>query len=126
MNEERIVRYKAGQVPKGDTDWARIDAMTDEEIEANALSDPDAQPTDEEFWRDAVLWIPGKKTPVQLRLDPDVLLWFKSQGPRYQTRINAVLRSYMTATEIKMARESKAEYKAETKGTKGKKRGTKK
>jgi uncharacterized protein (DUF4415 family) len=126
MNEERIVRYKAGQVPKGNTDWARIDAMTDEEIEANALSDPDAQPLGSDFWKDAILVIPGRKHPVQLRLDPDVLLWFKSQGPGYQTRINAVLRSYMTATETMMARESKAEYKAETKNLKGKKRRTKK
>jgi uncharacterized protein (DUF4415 family) len=35
------------------------------------------------------------KQPISLRVDTDVLTWFKAQGPRYQSRINAVLRSYM-------------------------------
>ncbi len=69
--------------------------MTDAEIDAAARSDPDAQPTDAAFWKDAYLVIPVKKAPIALRIDRDVLAWFKSQGPRYQTRINAVLRSYM-------------------------------
>jgi putative transcriptional regulator len=50
--KERIIRYRPGTdpKPKGKTDWARVDAMTEEEIEAAALSDPDAQPlTDEEL-----------------------------------------------------------------------------
>ncbi len=52
MSEEHIVRYSPGDlVPEDDrTDWKRVRAMTEEEIEANALSDPDAQPwTDEEL-----------------------------------------------------------------------------
>jgi uncharacterized protein (DUF4415 family) len=126
MNEERIVRYKAGQVPKGRTDWALLDAMTEEEIEANALSDPDNPPLEDDFWKNAIIVVREPKRPVQLRLDPDVLLWFKSQGPGYQTRINAVLRSYMNAQETIMARESKAEYKTEAKGPKGKKSRVKK
>ena len=40
---------------------------------------------------------PVAKHAISLRMDEDVLVWFKSQGPRYQTRINAVLRSYMHA-----------------------------
>jgi uncharacterized protein (DUF4415 family) len=122
MNEERIVRYKVGQVPKGNTDWARLDAMTEEEIEANALSDPDAPPLSDDFWKDAIVIVREPKRPVQLRLDPDVLLWFKSQGPGYQTRINAVLRSYMNAQESRTAQESKAEYKTKGEASKGKKR----
>ncbi|MGH9383771.1 MAG: BrnA antitoxin family protein [Vicinamibacterales bacterium] len=39
---------------------------------------------------------PAAKQPISLRVDADVLQWFKTQGPRYQSRINAVLRSYMT------------------------------
>ena len=118
--KERIVRYTLETLPKSDTDWERVKNMTEEEIEANALSDPDNPPLEEDFWKNAILVIPGRKRPVQIRLDPDVLLWFKSQGPRYQTRINAVLRSYMTATE------SKAEYKTIGDGSKTKKRRAKK
>lgn len=39
----------------------------------------------------------GRKEAISLRLDPDVLDWFKTQGPGYQTRMNTVLRAYMDA-----------------------------
>jgi uncharacterized protein (DUF4415 family) len=45
----------------------------------------------------AVVVHPDNKTQLTLRLDPAVVLWFKSQGPRYQTRMNAVLRAYYEA-----------------------------
>lgn len=48
-------------------------------------------------WSKAQLVIPEPKIPVSIRLDPDVLNFFKSQGRGYQTRINAVLRAYMEA-----------------------------
>ena len=38
---------------------------------------------------------PARKAAISLRLDPDVLAWFKAQGPGYQTRMNAVLKAYM-------------------------------
>jgi uncharacterized protein (DUF4415 family) len=96
MSEEHIVRRTLGEVRKGKTDWARVKAMTEEEIDAAARSDPDAQPTDFEFWKDAVLVFPSKQL-VCIRIDRDVLDWFRSQGRGYQTRMNAVLRSYMQA-----------------------------
>jgi uncharacterized protein (DUF4415 family) len=72
--------------------------MTDAEIEANARSDPDAAPElDEEWFANAILVYPDRKTLVSLRLDPEVLVWFKKQGKGYQTRINAVLRAYVKA-----------------------------
>ncbi|THB68089.1 MAG: 3-oxoacyl-ACP synthase [Desulfovibrio sp.] len=78
------------------TDYERLDAMTDEEIEAAAWDDPDAQPTDEAFWADAELVIPKEpKTPIHIRIDSDVLRWFKSFGPGYQSRINEVLETYV-------------------------------
>ena len=82
---------------KGKTDWKRVDALTEPRIDEAAASDPDALPTDAAFWRDAKLVIPERKVPVSLRLDRDVVDWFKSQGRGYQSRINAVLRSYMNA-----------------------------
>jgi uncharacterized protein (DUF4415 family) len=51
-----------------------------------------------DFWEDAVLVQPVIKRAISLRLDPDVLEWFRAQGPRYQSRMNAVLRMYMTHT----------------------------
>lgn len=41
---------------------------------------------------------PGRKAAISLRVDPEVLDWFKTQGPGYQTRINGVLRAYMEAS----------------------------
>ena len=41
----------------------------------------------------------GRKTAISLRLDDEVLDWFRTQGPGYQTRMNAVLRAYMDAAQ---------------------------
>jgi uncharacterized protein (DUF4415 family) len=72
--------------------------MTDADIRAAIASDPDAAPElDEEWFANAVVVYPDRKTLVSLRLDPDVLVWFKRQGKGYQTRINAVLRAYVKA-----------------------------
>jgi uncharacterized protein (DUF4415 family) len=60
------------------------------------------------FWAGAVVVHPGQKQPVSLRVDRDVLAWFKDTGPRYQTRINAVLRSYVTAMRERADRRSTA------------------
>lgn len=78
----------------GRTDWAALDALSDEEIAAAAGADPDAVPVDVD-WSEAVLVVPPKKTAISIRLDDDVLAFFKAEGPGYQRRINAVLRSYV-------------------------------
>jgi uncharacterized protein (DUF4415 family) len=51
----------------------------------------------EAFWEEARPFIPPEKTSIHLRLDADVLEWFKAQGPGHLTRMNAVLRSYFEA-----------------------------
>ena len=99
MSEEHIVRRKLSEIRDGRTDWARVDALTDEEIGAAALADPDAPPLDvdaPDFWDEVIITIPSKKL-VCLRIDREVLDWFRSQGKGYQTRMNAVLRAYMEA-----------------------------
>jgi hypothetical protein len=53
--------------------WERVRAMTEEEIDEAARSDPDAQPTDEVFWEDAVLVTPGPRQAVRRRIDREVL-----------------------------------------------------
>ena len=64
---------------------------------AGIALDPDAVPGDEEFWRTARVVMPRRKEAITIRLDADVLDWFRRRGRGYQTRINAVLRSYMEA-----------------------------
>ena len=73
----------------GKTDWKRLETMTDEDIDYS-----DSPPTDEAFWADAELVIPAKKQ-ISIRLDAEVIDWFKTQGKGYQSRINAVLQSYI-------------------------------
>ena len=94
MKKEIIVTRKWGDRRKGKTDWARVDALTDEDIAKAVADDPDAAPIDID-WSDAVLVMPAKKKAISIRVDEDVLDFFKKEGDGYQRRINAVLRSYM-------------------------------
>lgn len=72
------------------TDWERLSIMTDDEIDLS-----DSPELDESFFANATLRMPLPKKAVSLRIDPDILQWYKSQGSGYQTRMNAVLRMYM-------------------------------
>jgi uncharacterized protein (DUF4415 family) len=77
------------------TDWARVDAMTDEDIDAAIRDDPDAPPiVDADWFAFATLVMPKAKEQISIRLDRDVLAHFR-RYPRYQTRINAILRAAM-------------------------------
>jgi uncharacterized protein (DUF4415 family) len=59
------------------------------------------------FWDDAVPVVPAAKIPISLRVDSDVLEFFRATGPRYQSRMNAVLRSYMERTSAPVSKRSK-------------------
>lgn len=86
---------KTSNVRRG-TDWNRLRRISDAEIRKGIESDPDARATNEEFWKNArVVW-PSRKAVVTMRLDLDLLEWFRQQRG-YQTRINAILRAYMNA-----------------------------
>ncbi|WP_247988197.1 BrnA antitoxin family protein [Bradyrhizobium sp. 186] len=69
--------------------------MTDEELEASIANDPDWAEFKDIDWSDAVLVVPPKKKAISIRVDEDVLDFFKREGEGYQRRMNAVLRSYM-------------------------------
>jgi len=102
MRNERIIRRKWGERRRGKTDWAAVDALTDKEIEEAVRSDPDAVPIDID-WSKAVLVISPKKKAISIRVDEDVLDYFKKQGAGYQRRMNAVLRSYIQQKRKKRA-----------------------
>jgi uncharacterized protein (DUF4415 family) len=78
------------------TDWNRLRRLKAVEIRKGIQADPDAHATDEEFWKDAKVILPTRKAVVTMRLDRDLLEWFRTQRG-YQTRINAILRTYMKA-----------------------------
>jgi len=94
MNAKRIAKHAPR---RGRTNWARFDAISDRALAAASRSDPDAQPTDAKFWKSAKLVMPERKEPITIRIDREVLDWFRARGRRYQTRMNAVLRAYMNA-----------------------------
>ncbi len=74
-----------------ETNWTRVDAMTDEEIDTS-----DIPPLDETFFANAKLRVP-EKVSVTVNVDADVLKWFRAQGEEFQQRINAALRIYAEA-----------------------------
>ncbi len=80
------------------TDWDKLGGMSAAQIRRGITSDPEVHATDEAFWKDAKVVWPTRKAVVTMRLDADLLAWFR-QRRGYQTRINAILRSYMKAQE---------------------------
>ena len=89
MNEESSMKELT-------TDWERLDTLEDEDIDLSDI--PEITP--EMFARSVVrrgIKAPSRKKQVTIRLDSDVLTWFRAQGKGYQTRINALLRAYMEA-----------------------------
>lgn len=78
------------------SDWKRLSAFTDRQIRRAIQTDPEARATDADFWKGARVVMPRAKETITIRLDADLLEWLRRQK-RYQTRINAVLRTYMNA-----------------------------
>jgi uncharacterized protein (DUF4415 family) len=105
----------------GRTDWERVDRLTDAEIEAAVAADPDAPPLVDRAWFEgATLVLPEPKQAISLRVDPEVLGWFRDQGPGYQSRMNAVLRQYAEAHGATVAgRSARAPRKARKTGAAG-------
>lgn len=72
------------------TDMAKLRRKDDKSINYE-----DSPATTKEFWKDAKVFMPQHKVPVSLRLDEDILNYFKEEGSGYQSRINAVLKAYV-------------------------------
>ena len=98
--KDDIVRYTPEEIDqmltRGDsrTDWDVVKHTTKEQLEASIAADPDDlhDPVD---WTRAVKGLPGGKRDIHIRIDADVLDWFRQTGRGYQTRINSVLRAFM-------------------------------
>ena len=74
------------------TNWTRVDSLADDDIDYSDIPE-----LGKDFFKSATLVLPEPKATVTIRLDQQVLEWFKAKGPGYQTRINALLRAYMEA-----------------------------
>jgi uncharacterized protein (DUF4415 family) len=102
QREGNIVSYSIDELremrKKGEdlTDWDRVKALTDEEIEAAI----DHEDEGEFGWDNVIVGVPLPKRQITLRLDGDIIEAFKVEGSGYQTRINNVLRSYVNAIRL--------------------------
>lgn len=103
MSEENITRVTLDEIlakrsrgVKSHTYWARVDAMSDEDIERAMRDDPDWKDLMDIDWSKAEIVIPQQKKAISIRLDEDIVDFFKASGKGYQTRINAVLRHFIT------------------------------
>ena len=102
MEKERDTRrYTAAELEdlrsRGEslTDWARVRAKSEEELERDIAADPDFAGMRADWFEAAKAVMPAPKKMLSLRLDADVVDWFRQQGPGYQTRMNAVLKAFM-------------------------------
>lgn len=93
-------RYTAkeirAKIARGDdrTDWVKANAVTGAKLEASIRADPD-DVQGEPDWTQAVMGVPSPKDHINIRVDHDVLIWFRSTGRGYQTLMNNVLRAFV-------------------------------
>ena len=106
------VRYTAKQIKariaRGEdrTNWDKIDAVTSGKLEASIRADVD-DVRGEPDWTQAIVGIPAPKDHINIRVDHDVLQWFKSNGKGYQTLINNVLRAFVQTRQQRQITKSK-------------------
>ena len=109
------VRFTAkqikAQIARGEdrTNWKKADAVTGARLEASIRSDVE-EAQDETDWTRAIVGIPGRKDHINIRVDHDVLEWFRSNGKGYQTLMNSVLRAFV---QTRQAREEKRHFLGE-------------
>ncbi len=94
------VRYTAKQtkakIARGEdrTDWDKVDSLTGSKLEASIRADVD-EIQGEADWMRSIVGIPARKDHINIRVDHDVLEWFRSNGKGYQTLMNNVLRAFV-------------------------------
>lgn len=81
------------------TDFARIDAMTAADLEQAIADDPEWRDVPRDWHHGAEAVMPRTKVPISIRLDADLVEFFRDQGRGWQTKVNAVLRAYANATQ---------------------------
>lgn len=98
--KKRIIKYTAEKLAElveqegSGTDWEKAEAMTAAEIEAIVAADADEADMVMD-WDNVTVEAPKPKAVLNMRVDKDILDYFRKTGKGYQTRINAILRSYV-------------------------------
>ena len=87
---------KAATSKKSRTNWKRVDALKDDDIDRSDIPEVPPQMFARAIVRRGLKPVP-RKAQITLRVDSDVLEWFRKQGQGYQTKINALLKAYMDA-----------------------------
>ena len=105
------VRYTAKQIKakiaRGEdrTDWRKANAVTGKKLEASIRADID-EVQGEPDWTHAIMGIPAPKDHINIRVDHDVLEWFRANGRGYQTLMNSVLRAFVQSRQQPESRRS--------------------
>jgi uncharacterized protein (DUF4415 family) len=98
------VRYTAKEIKakigRGEdrTNWRKANAMTGKRLEASIRADVDDVRTEPD-WTKAIMGIPAPKDHINIRIDHDVLEWFRANGRGYQTLMNNVLRAFVRSRQ---------------------------
>ena len=106
------VRYTAKQIKariaQGEdrTNWDKVDAVTRTKLEESIRADVD-DVKGEPHWTQAIVGIPAPKDHINIRIDHDVLHWFRSNGKGYQTLMNNVLRAFVQSRQQRQTTKSK-------------------
>ncbi len=106
------VRYTARQIKakiaRGEdrTDWRKANAVTGKKLEASIRADDD-EVQGEPDWTHAIMGIPAPKDHINIRIDHDVLEWFRASGRGYQTLMNNVLRAFVQSRQQPESTKSK-------------------
>lgn len=95
MSENNIIRASLEKRKTGKTNWERIDRLSETDIDAAMTADPDWADAHAIDWSKAEIVASPAKQAISIRLDKDILEFFKQDGSGYQKRISAVLRAYM-------------------------------
>lgn len=104
-NDERIARHSANELAdmrkrdESRTDWPRVNALSDADVESSIDRDDEGAFD----WNNVHVGLPGPKQQLTVRFDAEVIDWFRAQGSGYQTKMNAVLRSYVDAQKRRSA-----------------------
>jgi uncharacterized protein (DUF4415 family) len=99
--KERIVTYTDKEIDamlargESKTDWAAAMAIPQEEVER--MADEEDGPLPEGWEKTIIIGLPPRKEAIKLRIDRDVLDWFRHTGKGYQTRMNNVLRAFVSS-----------------------------
>ena len=111
MNETTTTKVSDDDLKEmqSQTDWKALQAKTDAEIQQDIDAGPDAHALDKDWFQVAQSVVPSSiKKRITIRLDEDIIAYFKREGDGYQSRINDVLKTFMIAKRIQNERTSRS------------------